>query len=112
MDDSIGFFNNFANDYVCENCGKHFTEDYRSHNTLITSDKKVDKHPRFCSAECIKAYQHRDLREALSHWRQGEDVSKSLSISKGIRLGELSNFFKKEIKNLLLEEQNHECKIC
>jgi len=109
MDESIGFLDTFPNNWICKNCGKSFHEDFRKYPLRNNQNKT----PEFCCIECLIAYRSKDKFDILTKWKNGEDVSSEMSISHGkIRFGDLSGFFWKHCRDILMEEQGNKCSIC
>lgn len=92
---------------ICETCGKQFTEDWRKDTTH--SRKTL---PRFCSTSCSnRNSQFHKNEEAFQMWIVGGDIS-HLGCTGVTNKGELRHSIKHRIKEYLLDEQKHCCKIC
>jgi hypothetical protein len=112
MDDLVGFLDSFDdNHWICENCGKQFSKDYRTGKSALRG--KEDKKPRFCRKKCALDSRYKDKFIILDKWRRGEKVSSEMSMADGrVRVGELTKFFWSHCRDIVMRDQKNECNIC
>ena len=115
----IGIGWQFKYRVYCDDCGKSKRSKKKNAKICPICGKEFYGKNKTCSYSCaskamgkVNSVASNRSRDLMTRWLNGEDVSDQISHKSGLGMGELTQGFKKRIKNALLEIQKHKCSIC